>query len=112
MKRLNSGKRDIEMTQAHEFLEQAKGINVDSTTGLANVEEVKAFISAVRHAGVRISFLNKTKAGDATECHEFADGSSLALENTKQVAAKFSCYDASPEVMERESGKKSAYFGG
>lgn len=73
----------------NEFLSHAKKVNGVPLDTLA-----KGWIARVRHASVRNSYPMGTDSYDATERHEFADGSAIVVGNPDQITFSLNVYVA------------------
>ena len=77
---------------AGKFVKELRLISMDEK-GFYDPRLANGGIARVRHASVRISFPMGTDSYDATERHEFADGSVLMVGNPDQVTYSLNVYE-------------------
>lgn len=80
------------MTIANKLIKQLRLISLDAQ-GFYNRRLADGWIARVRHASVRVSFPQGTDSYDATERHEFADGSVIVVGNPDQIAFSLNVYE-------------------
>lgn len=80
------------MTIANKLIKQLRLIEIDAQ-GFYNRRLADGWIARVRHASVRVSFPQGTDSYDATERHEFADGSVIVVGNPDQIAFSLNVYE-------------------
>ena len=79
------------MSIANKFIRDLKLISMDEQ-GFYDRRIAEGWIARVRHASVRISFPMGTDSYDATERHEFADGSVINVGNPDQIEYSLNVY--------------------
>jgi hypothetical protein len=79
------------MTIAQKFVKELELIPRDEK-GFYNSRLANGWIARVRHQSLRVSFPMGTDSYDATERHEFADGSVIVVGNPNQIAFSLNVY--------------------
>ena len=79
------------MTIANKFVKELGLISRDEQ-GFYEPRLANGWIARVRHASVRVSFPQGTDSYDATERHEFADGSKITVGNPDQIVFSLNVY--------------------
>lgn len=72
------------MTIADKFIKELVRISIDEK-GFYEPRLANGWIARVRHASVHVTFPMGTDSYDATERHEFADGSVIVVGNPDQI---------------------------
>ena len=80
------------MTIAQKFVKELRPIPMDEK-GFYDHRLANGWIARVRHASVRVTYPMGTDSYDATERHEFADGSVLVVGNPEQVTYSLNVYE-------------------
>lgn len=80
------------MTIAHKYIKQLDLIPLDEL-GFYNRRLADGWIARVRHASVHVTFPQGLSSYDATERHEFEDGSELTVGNPDQIAFSLNVYE-------------------
>ena len=80
------------MPLANKFMKALKLIPRDEQ-GFYDLRLADGWIARVRHASVRVSFPQGTDSYDATERHEFADGSAIVIGNPDQISFSLNVYE-------------------
>lgn len=78
-------------TIAHKFIKELKLISRDEK-GFYDTSLANGWIARVRHASVRVTYPMGTDSYDATERHEFADGSKITVGNPDQITYSLNVY--------------------
>lgn len=81
------------MTIAKKFVKEL-GLIPRDEKGFYKSTLAEGWIARVRHASVRVSFPQGTDSYDATERHEFADGSAIVVGNPDQITFSLNVYVA------------------
>ena len=79
------------MSIAKKFVKELSLISRDEK-GFYNCRIVQGWIARVRHQSLRVSFPMGTDSYDATERHEFADGSAIVVGNPEQITYSLNVY--------------------
>lgn len=79
------------MTIANKFAKELGLISMDEK-GFYNHRLANGWIARVRHQSLRVSFPQGTDSYDATERHEFADGSVIVVGNPDQITYSLNVY--------------------
>lgn len=80
------------MTIANKFIKELKLIPLDEQ-GFYESRLAEGWIARVRHQSLRVSFPMGTDSYDATERHEFADGSAIIVGNPDQIVYSLNVYE-------------------
>lgn len=80
------------MTIANKFIRELKLILRDER-GFYNHRLANGWIARVRHSSVRVTYPMGTDSYDATERHEFADGSAIVVGNPEQITYSLNVYE-------------------
>lgn len=80
------------MTIAQKFINELRLIPIDES-GFYNSRIANGWIARVRHQSLRVSFPMGTDSYDATERHEFADGSVIVVGNPEQITYSLNVYE-------------------
>lgn len=80
------------MSIANKFAKELKLIQMDEK-GFYESRLAEGWIARVRHASVLVTYPMGTDSYDATERHEFADGSMLVIGNPDQVKYSLNVYE-------------------
>lgn len=80
------------MTIANKFVKELNLISRDGR-GFYDLRLADGWIARVRHQSLRVSFPMGTDSYDATERHEFADGSAIVVGNPEQIAFSLNVYE-------------------
>ena len=80
------------MTIAQKFVNELRLIPIDEKS-FYNNSLAEGWIARVRHASVRVTYPMGTDSYDATERHEFADGSLVWVGNPRQSAFALDVYE-------------------
>ena len=80
------------MTIAQKFINELRLISMDEK-GFYNHRLANGWIARVRHQSLRVSFPMGTDSYDATERHEFADGSVIVVGNPEQITYSLDVYE-------------------
>lgn len=78
-------------TIAQKFVKELGLISRDEQ-GFYDRRLANGWIARVRHQSLRVSFPQGTNSYDATERHEFADGSVIMVGNPDQIAFSLNVY--------------------
>lgn len=78
-------------TIANKFIRELKLIPLDEQ-GFYDPRLANGWIARVRHQSLRVSFPMGTDSYDATERHEFADGSVIMVGNPDQITYSLNVY--------------------
>lgn len=81
------------MTIANKYIREL-GLIPRDEKGFYDRRLADGWIARVRHASVRGSFPQGTDSYDATERHEFADGSAIVVGNPDQITFSLNVYVA------------------
>lgn len=81
------------MTIANKFVKELNLVSRDER-GFYNRRLAEGWIARVRHQSLRVSFPMGTDSYDATERHEFADGSVIMVGNPDQITFSLNVYVA------------------
>lgn len=81
------------MTIANKFVKELKLISRDER-GFYDCRLADGWIARVRHASVHVSFPMGKDSYDATERHEFEDGSAIMVGNPDQITFSLNVYVA------------------
>lgn len=79
------------MTIANKFAKEL-GLISRYEKGFYNHRLANGWIARVRHQSLRVSFPQGTDSYDATERHEFADGSVIVVGNPDQITYSLNVY--------------------
>lgn len=79
------------MTIAQKFVKELRLIS-RGEKGFYNHRLADGWIARVRHQSLRVSFPQGTDSYDATERHEFADGSVIVVGNPDQITYSLDVY--------------------
>lgn len=79
------------MTTAQKFVNELRLISMDEK-GFYNCRLAEGWIARVRHASVRVTYPMGKDSYDATERHEFADGSVIVVGNPDQITYSLNVY--------------------
>lgn len=79
------------MTIAQKFVKEL-GLISRGEKGFYNHRLANGWIARVRHQSLRVSFPQGTDSYDATERHEFADGSVIVVGNPDQITYSLDVY--------------------
>lgn len=79
------------MTIAQKFIKEL-GLISRGEKGFYNHRLADGWIARVRHQSLRVSFPQGTDSYDATERHEFADGSVIVVGNPDQITYSLDVY--------------------
>ena len=79
------------MTIAQKFVKEL-GLISRGEKGFYNHRLADGWIARVRHQSLRVSFPQGTDSYDATERHEFADGSVIVVGNPDQITYSLDVY--------------------
>lgn len=79
------------MTIAQKFVKELGLISRDEK-GFYEPRLANGWIARVRHQSLRVSFPMGTDSYDATERHEFADGSMIVVGNPDQITYSLNVY--------------------
>lgn len=79
------------MNIANKFVKELNLISRDER-GFYDLRLADGWIARVRHASVHVTFPMGTDSYDATERHEFADGSVIVVGNPDQIAFSLNVY--------------------
>ena len=79
------------MTIAQKFVKELKLIPRDEQ-GFYDPRIANGWIARVRHVSVRVTYPMGTDSYDATERHEFADGSVIMVGNPDQITYSLNVY--------------------
>ena len=79
------------MTVAKKFVKELGLISRDEK-GFYNGRLSGGWIARVRHASVRVTYPMGKDSYDATERHEFADGSAIVVGNPDQITYSINAY--------------------
>lgn len=79
------------MTIANKFAKELWLISRDEK-GFYNHRIADGWIARVRHASIHVTFPQGTDSYDATERHEFADGSVIVVGNPDQITYSLNVY--------------------
>lgn len=79
-------------TIAQKFVKELNLIPRDEK-GFYKSTLANGWIARVRHQSLRVSFPMGTDSYDATERHEFADGSQITVGNPDQIAFSLNVYE-------------------
>lgn len=80
------------MTIADKFVKELYLIHQDEK-GFYDPRLANGWIARVRHASVRVTYPMGTDSYDATERHEFADGSVIVVGNPDQITYSINVYE-------------------
>lgn len=80
------------MTIANKFTKEL-GLISRGEKGFYNCRLAEGWIARVRHASVRVTYPMGKDSYDATERHEFADGSAIVVGNPEQIAFSLNVYE-------------------
>jgi hypothetical protein len=80
------------MSIAKKFVKELRLIPMDEK-GFYNCRLAEGWIARVRHQSLRVSFPMGEDSYDATERHEFADGSVIVVGNPEQIAFSLNVYE-------------------
>ena len=80
------------MTIAQKFVKELNLISMDEK-GFYEPRLAEGWIARVRHQSLRVSFPMGTDSYDATERHEFADGSVIVVGNPEQITYSLDVYE-------------------
>lgn len=80
------------MTIADKFVRELKLIPRDEQ-GFYEPRIAEGWIARVRHASVRVTYPMGTDSYDATERHEFADGSKITVGNPDQISFSLNVHE-------------------
>lgn len=80
------------MSIAKKFVKELSLISRDEK-GFYNHRIAQGWIARVRHASVRVTYPMGTDSYDATERHEFADGSVIVVGNPDQITYSLNVYE-------------------
>lgn len=80
------------MSIANKFAKELKLIQMDEK-GFYESRLAEGWIARVRHASVRVTYPMGKDSYDATERHEFADGSMLVIGNPEQITYSLNVYE-------------------
>lgn len=80
------------MTLANKFIKELGLISHDER-GFYTRRLAEGWIARVRHQSLRVSFPQGTDSYDATERHEFADGSVIVVGNPDQITYSLNVYE-------------------
>ena len=80
------------MTIAQKFVKELNLIPRDEQ-GFYDRRLTNGWIARVRHQSLRVSFPMGTDSYDATERHEFADGSVIVVGNPEQITYSLDVYE-------------------
>lgn len=80
------------MTIAKKFVKELNLIHRDEK-GFYDLSLANGFIARVRHASVRVTYPMGTDSYDATERHEFDDGSVIVIGNPDQITFSLLAYE-------------------
>lgn len=81
------------MTIANKFIKELGLISRDEK-GFYDPRLANGWIARVRHASVRVTYPMGTDSYDATERHEFDDGSAIIVGNPDQIVFSLNVYVA------------------
>lgn len=79
-------------TIANKFIRDLRLISRDEQ-GFYETHLADGWIARVRHASVRVTYPMGTDSYDATERHEFADGSVIMVGNPDQITYSLNVYE-------------------
>lgn len=79
------------MTIAQKFVKELSLISRDEK-GFYNYRLSNGWIARVRHTSVRVTYPMGKDSYDATERHEFADGSVIVVDNPDQITYSLNVY--------------------
>lgn len=79
------------MSIANKFIRELKLIPRDEQ-GFYEPRLANGWIARVRHASVRVTYPMGTDSYDATERHEFEDGSTIVVGNPDQITYSLNIY--------------------
>lgn len=80
------------MTIANKFINELNLISRDER-GFYTRRIANGWIARVRHASIRVTYPMGTDSYDATERHEFVDGSSIVIGNPEQITYSLNVYE-------------------
>lgn len=80
------------MSIAKKFIKDLNLIHRDEN-GFYDFSLANGWIARVRHQSLRVSFPMGTDSYDATERHEFADGSVIVVGNPEQITYSLDVYE-------------------
>lgn len=80
------------MTIANKFINEL-GLIVRDERGFYTRRLAEGWIARVRHQSLRVSFPMGKASYDATERHEFADGSAIVVGNPEQITYSLNVYE-------------------
>lgn len=80
------------MNIAQKFIKELNLSHRDEK-GFYNCRLAEGWIARVRHQSLRVSFPMGTDSYDATERHEFADGSVIVVGNPEQIAFSLNVHE-------------------
>lgn len=80
------------MSIANKLIRDLKLISRDEQ-GFYNSRLADGWIARVRHASVRVTYPMGTDSYDATERHEFSDGSVIMVGNPDQIEYSLNVYE-------------------
>lgn len=80
------------MTIANKFVKELNLISIDER-GLYDLRLADGWIARVRHASVRVTYPMGTDSYDATERHQFDDGSAIVVGNPDQITYSLNVYE-------------------
>lgn len=80
------------MTIANKFIKEL-GLIARDDRGFYTRRLAEGWIARVRHQSLRVSFPQGTDSYDATERHEFADGSNITVGNPDQITYSLNVYE-------------------
>lgn len=80
------------MTIANKFVKELRLISHDAQ-GFYTRRLAEGWIARVRHSSVRVTYPHGTDSYDATERHEFADGSMIVVGNPDQITYSLNVYE-------------------
>ena len=80
------------MSIAKKFVKELSLISRDEK-GFYNHRIAQGWIARVRHASVRVTYPMGTDSYDATERHEFSDGSVIVVGNPDQITYSLNVYE-------------------
>lgn len=80
------------MNVAQKFVKEL-GLITRDEKGFYSLRLAKGWIARVRHASVRVTYPMGTDSYDATERHEFDDGSVIVIGNPEQITYSLNVYE-------------------
>lgn len=80
------------MSIAKKFIKELELISGDER-GFYDLRLADGWVARVRHQSLRVSFPMGTDSYDATERHEFDDGSAIVVGNPEQVTYSLNVYE-------------------